>query len=104
MPICPECSHVGKGKYASSDDFRIPLAGFLIGLAFFWISTDTLSLNQMDFGTVFDLTGFVVFIICGAYFLVSNYLKNRDLCPKCGYGHLIESNPTGSQQVIQDKS
>lgn len=99
--ICPKCLQIGKGKYSTLDDFRLPIAGFFIGFAFFWISVESFSISQMNFRTVFDLVCSIVFFSIGAYLIISHYLKNRDLCPKCNYGHMVETNTTDSIPLIQ---
>ena len=85
---CPKCLHIGESKFKYTDNFRVPIAGLFLGIVFYWLPIDKLSSFGRDFDTYFYIALPSVAFLIGASLILSFYLDNRNLCSKCGYGHM----------------
>lgn len=102
--ICPTCFYQGKSKFRYTDNFRIPIAGLLLGLGLSWILTADYSSEFIsDPYSLIILLPIIIFMIVGIIFY-EYYKKNSKLCSKCGYGYMININTKKAEDIISQSN
>ena len=97
--ICTKCDHRGTGRFVSLNNFKIPLAGLLIGYALnnafqiFYFK----DLSDKRLGEI--LIKLLILSFIGIVLVISYYKQNRNRCPKCHYGHMVGINTVRSNKI-----
>ena len=90
--ICPNCLYIGKPKYSPTDSFRLPMAGFFLGITFYWVPLELFSSFVINYDSLFLISGPFISALIGGLLIISYYKRHSKLCPKCGYGNMISTD------------
>lgn len=85
---CPNCQFKGKPKFIPTNSFGLPIAGFLLGIFFYWLA-DYPHINRGISLWVF-LVFLAIALIPVLFLLVNYYYKNHNSCPRCEYGKMTD--------------
>jgi len=96
---CPTCLHEGEPKFRYQDSFRLPIAAWFIGLVFYWLPIKHFSNLGFNTDSYFYIALPIIAFLVGFFLFLSFYIKNSDLCPKCGYGHMADNLDTESSKT-----
>jgi hypothetical protein len=100
---CPKCLYKGESKFLVIEDFSIPIGGFLIGFGFMLLSVDKFS-RFFTLDSPLLLISIFLMAFTGFLILMNCYNKNRDICSKCGYDHMIENDALAIENPIEHAS
>ena len=99
--ICSNCLNIGKPKYTPKDGLKLPIAGFFLGITFYWIPLDLFSSFAVNFDSLSLLSGPIISILIGGFLFISYFKKQSNICPKCGYGHMIKIDTPDARNLVE---
>ena len=88
---CPTCLYTGKPTFTIHENYRIPIAGFFLGITIYWIPLDIYSPFILNFDTIFFIVLPITSLLIAAILIISYYNKYSKLCPQCTYGEMVNT-------------